>query len=85
MALLVNIDDLVNHWKVEWARMEYKKRWNPEKILHTLCAFANDTNQYHANNRHGSCASAKVAFTLKDGFLSAKAATKAVSGLSRRV
>ena len=40
MALPVNIDDLVNHRKVEWARIEYKEGWNPEKVLHTLCAFA---------------------------------------------
>jgi predicted HTH transcriptional regulator len=38
MALPVNIDDLVNHRKVEWARIEYKEGWNPEKVLHTLCA-----------------------------------------------
>ena len=84
MALPVNIDDLVKHRKVEWARIEYKEGRNPEKVLHTLCAFANDTNQYHANNRHSSCASAKVAF-LKDGFLSAKVGTRTESGLSRRV
>ena len=42
MALPVNIDDLVNHRKVEYARIEYKEGWNPEKVLHTLCAFAND-------------------------------------------
>ena len=40
MALPVNIDDLINHRKVEWARIEYKEGWNPEKVLHTLCAFA---------------------------------------------
>ena len=46
MALPVNIDDLVNHRKVEWARIEYKEGWNPEKILHTLCAFANDIDNW---------------------------------------
>ncbi len=30
MALPVNIDDLINHRKVEWARIEYKEGWNPE-------------------------------------------------------
>ena len=25
MALPVNIDDLINHWKVEWVRIEYKE------------------------------------------------------------
>ena len=46
MALPVNIDDLVNHRKVEWARIEYKEEWNPEKVLHTLCAFANDIDNW---------------------------------------
>ena len=46
MALPVNIDDLINHRKVEWARIEYKEGWNPEKILHTLCAFANDIDNW---------------------------------------
>lgn len=27
---------------VEYARIEFKENWNPESILHTLCAFAND-------------------------------------------
>lgn len=35
--LPINIDDLV-----ESERIEYKEGWNPESILHTLCAFAND-------------------------------------------
>ena len=46
MALPVNIDDLVNHRKVEWARIEYKEGWNPEKVLHTICAFANDIDNW---------------------------------------
>ena len=46
MALPVNIDDLVNHRKVECARIEYKEGWNPEKVLHTLCAFANDIDNW---------------------------------------
>ena len=27
---------------VEWERLEFKRGWNPEAVLHTLCAFAND-------------------------------------------
>ena len=46
MALPVNIDDLVNHRKVECARIEYKEGWNPERVLHTLCAFANDFDNW---------------------------------------
>jgi hypothetical protein len=26
----------------EWERLEFKRGWNPEAVLHTLCAFAND-------------------------------------------
>ena len=46
MALPVNIDDLINHRKVECARIEYKEGWNPERVLHTLCAFANDFDNW---------------------------------------
>ena len=46
MALPVNIDDLINHRKVECARIEYKEGWNSEKVLHTLCAFANDLDNW---------------------------------------
>ena len=27
---------------MEWERLEFKQGWNPEAVLHTLCAFAND-------------------------------------------
>lgn len=40
--LPVNIQDLLHHRTVESERIEYKEGWNPEVILHTLCAFAND-------------------------------------------
>jgi ATP-dependent DNA helicase RecG len=46
MALPINIEDLVNARTVESARIEFKKGWNPEEILHTICAFANDINEY---------------------------------------
>ena len=42
MALPLNIDDMIHQRKVESARIEYKKDWNPEKVLHSVCAFAND-------------------------------------------
>ena len=32
--------------KVESARIEYKKDWNPEKVLHTVCAFTNDIDSW---------------------------------------
>ena len=40
--LPININDLLHHRAVESERVEYKEGWNPEAILHTLCAFAND-------------------------------------------
>lgn len=38
----VNINDLLNGKPVEWERLEFKAGWNPEAVLHALCAFAND-------------------------------------------
>ncbi|MHB8266503.1 MAG: AlbA family DNA-binding domain-containing protein, partial [Acidithiobacillus ferrivorans] len=42
MSLPININDLLNGKPVEWERLEFKAGWNPEAVLHTLCAFAND-------------------------------------------
>jgi len=44
MALPVNIDELLHGNTIEWDCIELKKGWNPEKILHSICAFANDIN-----------------------------------------
>jgi ATP-dependent DNA helicase RecG len=44
MALPINIKDLLNENTIEWDRIELKKGWNPEAVLHTICAFANDIN-----------------------------------------
>ena len=46
MALPVNIEDLVNGRTVEWERLEFKKGWNPEAVVHTMTAFANDINNW---------------------------------------
>ena len=46
MALPVNIDDLIRHRRVESARIEYKKDWNPERVVHSVCAFANDIDNW---------------------------------------
>jgi ATP-dependent DNA helicase RecG len=40
--LPINIHDLLHRRAVESERIEYKAGWNPEVVLHTLCAFAND-------------------------------------------
>lgn len=42
MALPINIEDLLNKKKVESNRIEFKASWNPDKIYHTICAFATD-------------------------------------------
>lgn len=36
------LEDLLSRGLVERERLEYKRGWNPEEVLHTLCAFAND-------------------------------------------
>jgi len=46
MALPININELINGSTVEWERIEFKEGWNPEIILHTICAFANDINNW---------------------------------------
>ena len=38
----INVSSILDTKKVEDQRIEYKKGWNPEKILHSICAFAND-------------------------------------------
>lgn len=42
MAIPVNIEDLINSKVVESSRIEFKADFNPESIIHTICAFAND-------------------------------------------
>ena len=42
MAIPINIEELLRQRVVESTRIEYKKDWNPNAIIHTICAFAND-------------------------------------------
>ncbi|MBN2747787.1 MAG: KTSC domain-containing protein [Bacteroidales bacterium] len=46
MALPINIDELLHGNTIEWDRIELKKGWNPEDIIHTICAYANDINNW---------------------------------------
>ena len=46
MSLPININKLIHGKSVETGRLEFKKGWNPEKIIHTICAFANDINNW---------------------------------------
>src|SRR2546423_13298813 len=40
--LPIRVDDLLHARVVEVERIEYKAGWNPDPIIRTLCAFAND-------------------------------------------
>ena len=40
--LPIRLDDLLRQRTVEGERIEYKAGWNPDAIIRTLCAFAND-------------------------------------------
>ena len=42
LRLPISIDDVLGGRSVEWERLEYKAGWNPEAVLHSICAFAND-------------------------------------------
>jgi len=42
MSLPIAITDILHGHAVEWERLEFKESWNPLKVLHTICAFAND-------------------------------------------
>tara|TARA_B100001109_G_C18861165_1_gene474049 strand:+ start:1473 stop:3080 length:1608 start_codon:yes stop_codon:yes gene_type:complete len=46
MALPVNIEDLVHGNTIEWERIEFKEGWNPEVVIRSICAFANDINNW---------------------------------------
>ena len=46
MAIPISIKDLLERHKIESERIEYKANWNPEAVLHSICAFANDINNW---------------------------------------
>ena len=46
MALPVNITELLHGKVVERERLEFKEGRNPEDVLHSVCAFANDINNW---------------------------------------
>jgi ATP-dependent DNA helicase RecG len=46
MSLPVNIKNLLHGNTIEWERIELKKGWNPEDIIHSLCTYANDINNW---------------------------------------
>lgn len=42
MAIPISVKELLLARRVESTRIEYKQNWNPQKVLHSICAFAND-------------------------------------------
>ncbi|RLD56564.1 MAG: AAA family ATPase [Bacteroidetes bacterium] len=46
MALPINIDSLINKNTVESERIEFKAGFKDEAIIHSICAFANDINNW---------------------------------------
>lgn len=46
MALPINIEELLKGKTVEWERLDFKRGWNPEDVIHSACAFANDIHNW---------------------------------------
>ncbi len=46
MAIPTNIHSLLSGREVEWARIEFKTTWDPAASLKTICAFANDLDNW---------------------------------------
>ena len=46
MAIPTSIKTLLSGDVVEWARIELKQTWNPAASLKTICAFANDLDNW---------------------------------------
>ena len=46
MAIPTSIHNLLSGKVVEWARIEFKTTWDPEASLKTICAFANDLDNW---------------------------------------
>ena len=44
MTIPVNATDLVLGRRTDRSRLEFLDRWDPERVLRTMCAFANDVD-----------------------------------------
>lgn len=42
MTLPIDVSELIADRAIEDSKTEYKEGWNPEKVVHSVCAFAND-------------------------------------------
>ena len=54
-ALPINIKKLLRRRAVEGDRVEFKAGWNPDAIIRTLCAFANDFENLGGRKRRRGC------------------------------
>ena len=45
--LPINIELIISGQEVESSRIEYKKSWNPAECIRTICAFANDLDNFY--------------------------------------
>lgn len=46
MGLPISIEALIKQQIVENTWLDYKRDWNPEDIIHSICAFANDIDNW---------------------------------------
>jgi ATP-dependent DNA helicase RecG len=46
MSLPVNIEELIHGNTIEWEGLEFKEGWNPEDVIHSMCAFAKDPHNW---------------------------------------
>ncbi len=46
MPILTNVENLLSGTTVEWARIEFKTTWDAEASLKTICAYANDFDNW---------------------------------------
>ncbi len=46
VAIPTNIKTLLSGEVVEWARIEFKETWDAASSLKTICAFANDLDNW---------------------------------------
>ena len=46
MGIPTNLKTLLSGEVVEWARIEFKETWDAEASLKTICAFANDIDNW---------------------------------------
>lgn len=45
VSLPISIKNIIKGSSIESSRLEYIEGWDPESVLHTICAFANDIEE----------------------------------------